>query len=72
MNRPALIGLPLSPTFVPALQDAMAALRQRHPKEKDAELLGRLFVAGIISTLKHPDVAKEKIVRIIPTQRATA
>lgn len=62
-NRPVLIGLPLSATFVPALQKAIAALRLDHPKEKDAELLGRLFVTGIVTTLATPEIMKERIAR---------
>ncbi len=62
-HRPVLIGLPLSATFVPALQKAIAALRQHYPKEKDAELLGRLFVAGIVTTLNTPEISKERIAR---------
>lgn len=62
-NQPVLVGMPLSATFVPALQKALAALRQLHPKEKDAELLGRLLVTGIVTTLATPEIMKERIVR---------
>ena len=62
-HQPVLIGLPLSATFVPALQKAIAALRHHHPKEKDAELLGRLLVTGIVTTLNTPEISKERIAR---------
>lgn len=65
-NKPALVGLSLPETFVPGLQKAVAALRLLHPKEKDGELLGRIFAAGIVSTLNSSEVAKPKIRRTIP------
>ena len=65
----ALIGLPLPETFVPGLQKAIASLRLLHPKEKDGELLGRIFAAGILTTLNSAEVAKPKINRIIQSTR---
>lgn len=63
MTRTAvLIGLPLSITFVPGLQKAVAALRQQQPKAKDAELLEQIFIAGLKATLDSPALTKERIV----------
>jgi len=64
MTRPAvLIGLPLSRTFAPALEKAVAALRIKQPKAKDAELLEQIFIAGLMATLNSPVLTKERIAR---------
>lgn len=62
MNRaPALVGISLSATFVPGLKLAIDSQRRAHPKAKDAELLERILVAGIMATNNDP--AKDRITR---------
>lgn len=51
MTDPTLIGCSLSSTFVPALQKAVALLRERHPRECDGDLIGRILFAGICKTI---------------------
>lgn len=47
MNSPVMVGCNLSPTFIPALQKAVATLRRRYPKECDGDLIGRVLFIGI-------------------------
>lgn len=64
MTRTAvLVGLPLSMTFVPGLQKAIAGLRISQPKAKDAELLEQIFIAGIKTVIDSPALTKERIAR---------
>ena len=62
-EQPVLVGIPLPGSYKQALCDAIASLRIKYPKEKDAELLGRLLVTGVLATLNSSVVTKERIAR---------
>jgi hypothetical protein len=48
---PVEIGVLLSPTWIAGLERAVDLLRTRHPGMPDGELLERIVVAGICSTI---------------------
>jgi len=48
---PAMIALQLSPTFIPGLNKAADLLRAAYPEASDGELLERIFVTGICTTV---------------------
>lgn len=51
LRTPIIIGISLSPTFIPALERSAEVLRARHPGIDDAQLMERLLVHGLISVI---------------------
>jgi hypothetical protein len=72
MNTSPLIGFPLDADLVPGLQRALTILRERHPREKDAELLARLMAAGIADVTGSDPVRQhvDRMLRIISCRDA--
>ena len=50
-RRPILVGLSMSPTFAQGLNRATELLHLAYPEASDAELLERIFVAGICACI---------------------
>lgn len=49
-REPAQIGLLLSASWIPALNQATEILRERNPKMTEGELLELIFLTGCIAT----------------------
>lgn len=58
VRAPIIIGISLSPTFIPALERAAEVLRARYPGIDDAQLMERLLVHGLISVIDMENNAR--------------